>query len=235
MLSLHYLPNTLPRFTISSWCLRQPTRTTRSRSSSWRGLLPQSSDGSSSSLTQRSWEIRTPSQLLHRMRQLLGDKANTADPSFLWGLFLQRLPPNVKMVLASTSEREDLEAFASLADRVATPTVSKIETSHLSAEVEQQIADLRSLVKSLSSHPPSTSPKRGRSPRHQTPSPAPPTCPTGLCWYHMRFAERATKCNQPCSWDLGNKQASHWWRPVPPANPAVAYYLFMSDCRIVVF
>ena len=159
---------------------------------------------------------RTPSQLLRRMRQLLGDKASTADPSFLRGLFLQRLPPNVKMVLASTSETEDLEALASLADRVAevaTPTVSTIETSHLSAEVEQlrtEIADLKSLVKSLSSHsPPTSTPKRGRSPRRRTPSPAPPTCPTGLCWYHMRFAEKATKCNQPCSWDSGNEQAGH--------------------------
>ena len=59
---------------------------------------------------------RTPSQLLHRMRQLLGDKASTADPSFLRGLFLRHLPPNVKMVLASTSETEDVEALASLAD-----------------------------------------------------------------------------------------------------------------------
>ena len=109
---------------------------------------------------------RTPSQLLRRMRQLLGDKASTADPSFLRGLFLQHLPPNVKMVLASTSETEDLEALASLADRVAevtTHTVSTIETSHLSAEVEQirtEIADLKSLVKSLSSHsPPTSTPK----------------------------------------------------------------------------
>ena len=62
------------------------------------------------------------------------------------------------MVLASTSETEDLEALASLADIVAeaaTPTVSAIETSYLLAEVEQlrtEIADFKSLVKSLSSH-----------------------------------------------------------------------------------
>ena len=46
----------------------------------------------------------------------------------------------MKMMLASISDTEDLRALASLADRiseVATPTVSTIVTSHLSAEVKQ--------------------------------------------------------------------------------------------------
>ena len=128
------------------------------------------------------------------------------------------------MVLASTSETEDLEALASLADRVAevaTPTVSSIETSHLSAEVEQlrtEIADL----KSLSSHPPSTSSKRGCSPRRRTPSPALPTCPTCLCWYHTRFAERATKCNQPWTWETNRPVTDGDQCPRPiPQSPIV--------------
>ena len=92
---------------------------------------------------------RTPSQLLRRMQQLLGDKASTAEPSFLRELFLQRLPPQVRMVLASTRDTEDLEVLASLADRVvevATPSVSSVETSQLSAEVRTDITDLKSLV-----------------------------------------------------------------------------------------
>ena len=150
----------------------------------------------------------TPSQLLRRMKQLLGDKAATADPSFLRELFLQRLPPAVRMVLASAKE-DDLDKLASLADRVAevaTPSVSVIETSQLSAEVEQlraEITDLKSLViKSLSST--SSLPARKHTPRRRapsrSPSPAPPTQSTGLCWYHARFAEKAARCNQPCSW-----------------------------------
>ena len=39
---------------------------------------------------------RTPSQLLRRMRQLLGDESSTADPSFLRGLFLQHLLPMLR-------------------------------------------------------------------------------------------------------------------------------------------
>ena len=108
----------------------------------------------------------------------------------------------MKMMLASISDIKDPGALASLADRiseVATSTVSTIETSHLSAEVKQlqtEIADLTFLVKC---HSTSTSRKRGCSPRSRTHSPAPPTCPTGLCWYYTRFAEKATKGNQPCS------------------------------------
>ena len=45
---------------------------------------------------------RKPSQLLRRMQQ--GDKATTIDQSFLRELFIQRLPPNVRMVLDSTDK-----------------------------------------------------------------------------------------------------------------------------------
>ena len=136
------------------------------------------------------------------MKQLLRDKADIADPSFLRELFLQRLPSNVRMVLASAKETEDLESLAALADRVAevsSPSVSAIETTQLSAEVEHlrtEITDLKSLVKSLS--------QRRQLSRRRTPSPAPPTTATGLCWYHARFADKAAKCNQPCSWNSGN-------------------------------
>ena len=96
------------------------------------------------------------------MQQLLGDKAVNADQFFL---FL-RLLPNVRMVLASTKDDEDLESSNSLADKVvdvAAPTVSIVQTSEttqsqLSTEIEQlrgEVVRLQKLVTSPSAtkHP----------------------------------------------------------------------------------
>ena len=57
-----------------------------------------------------------PTQLLRQIQQLLGDKAASTDSSFLRELFLQRMPSNVRMVLASTVDTVSLEELATLAD-----------------------------------------------------------------------------------------------------------------------
>ena len=147
---------------------------------------------------------RKPSQLLRRMQQLLGDKATSTDSAFLRELFLQRLPSNVRMVLASTGEPTDIEALASLADKimeVATPQVSAVTVDpQLSSEVSQlraEVARLRKLIQSPRSN------SRGRSA-----SPARPRPQSDLCWYHQRFGDTARKCKSPCT-KAGNHQASH--------------------------
>ena len=61
---------------------------------------------------------RKPSQVLRRIQQLLGDKANTMDVEIMRELFLQRLPANIRMVLTLSAGEINLDKLAQLADRI---------------------------------------------------------------------------------------------------------------------
>jgi hypothetical protein len=158
---------------------------------------------------------RKPTQLLRRMQQLLGDKAGATDASFIRELFLQRLPANVRMVLAS-SDTADINNLAQLADKVmevaGTQHISNI--SHPAAtEVKQlrsEIADLKRMFNSVTFTPQKSPrhPHRRPPSRNRSPSPLPPPPPTDICWYHQRFGSSARKCQSPCTMS-GNDQASH--------------------------
>ena len=149
---------------------------------------------------------RKPTQLLHRMQQLLGDHLGTTPDTnaFLKELFLQRLPANVRIVLASADATTDLSKLADKIVEVATPTVAAVLDP--SAEVQQlkaEVSRLADLVASLTH----TRPRRSRSnSRHRRPrSNAPtdshqPRDPKPLCWYHSKFGEAARKCQEPCNW-----------------------------------
>jgi hypothetical protein len=156
---------------------------------------------------------RKPTQLLRRMQQLLGDKlgASADANSFLRELFLQRLPANVRMVLASTDVTTDINKLADMADKVievATPTIATVSSAaaqdSASFEVQQlrkEVARLADLVASLTTQSRSRSSSRPRRPRSPTPTAS--SAQGELCWYHVKFGEAARKCKEPCSWGNG--------------------------------
>ena len=158
---------------------------------------------------------RKPSQLLRRMQQLLGDKK--PDKSFLRELFLQRLPANVRMVLASTGD-SSLDELANLADNimeVAVPAISSVQTPHPHltdqlSQLREEVSSLKQMVQSISrTH--TLDRRRSRS-RGRSPTPNSPrdSRPSTWCWYHSKFGSNARKCSPPCSFSSsGNGQASH--------------------------
>ncbi len=154
------------------------------------------------------------------MQQLLGDRFSTSSEatSFLRELFLQRLPANVRMVLASADTSMELNKLADMADKVmevSTQTVAAVsysgsENSEM-MQLRKELTRLSALVASLSSKDLS---HRGRSPsrfrrsnsRHRRRSPSPVSlAEVPLCWYHEKYDSAAKKCREPCSW--GNFQA----------------------------
>uniref|UniRef100_A0A1X7T7X2 DUF7041 domain-containing protein n=1 Tax=Amphimedon queenslandica TaxID=400682 RepID=A0A1X7T7X2_AMPQE len=159
---------------------------------------------------------RTPSQLLRRMEQLLGQAAEDA-PAFLKELFLQRLPSGVRMVLASAKADTPLAELTLLANKVmevSSPTPpppinSMTENSTFATEVEQlreEVACLTHLVKSAS-----RAPSRGRSPHpHCHPSPRLTSSQdpsSKVCWYHEQNGDQVVNAGEPCS-QVGNVPAS---------------------------
>ena len=153
---------------------------------------------------------RKPTQLLRQMQQLLGDRASV---TFLRELFLQRLPPNVRMVLASTTTLEEIAELADKVVEVAAPTVAATSAPpfpELLTEIEQLRAEVQKLqtsVRSLSRQ--SQGQSRGRShSRSRHASPAPTDQPT--CWYHQKYGTNARKCTPPCNFTQpSNEKASH--------------------------
>jgi len=148
-------------------------------------------------------------QLLRRLQQLA---EGLADGRFIREIFLQRLPPNVRMVLASSSEDTAIDDLAQLADRVMEvsipASVNNLSQPTPSAEMDQLRAELASLTESVNNLRKNY--RRSFNPRQQSPSPArrfhsskDQLLVQELCWYHQTFGDLTRKCKPPCS-RLGN-------------------------------
>ena len=151
-----------------------------------------------------------PSHLLRRLQQLAGD--TPVEASFLRELFLQRLPSQCRLVLAA-SQDTDVNNLATLADRImeVMPPQLRPVTSPPAAEEPNHLAELRSEIAALREELHSM-PRRGRSrSRPRSSSPASRSGSAQLCWYHLRYGDKARKCTSPCARqpsESSNSQAS---------------------------
>lgn len=164
-------------------------------------------------LTEEELGDRKPSQLLRRMEQFLGEQK--LEKGILKQLFLQRLPVNVRLILASTSEALSLSDLADLADRIieahpeplgtmsAIAQTPVVQAKPASSTLESQVTDLTRLVRELTtvvgrmqrSQSRSRSRTRNRDGKRDTPSDA---APDELCWYHSKYGDNAHHCRPPC-------------------------------------
>ena len=142
-----------------------------------------------------------PSHFLQRMKSLSGGQVNN---DILRTLFLERLPDKIKTILA-VCDGTDVDKLALQADKISeaisnsTYFVSAVSTSNNSGdELSRKLDQIMSRIESLES--------RSRS-HHRTDTPARLKSrdksqnrkDSNLCWYHWRFANKATKCIGPCN------------------------------------
>ena len=176
---------------------------------------------------------RKPTQLLRRMQQLLGE--NTLEPAIMKQLFLQRLPINTQLILASTKDDLDAESLAWLADKIVEIALTHATPPSLSTVVPHpalptsppstELCKLQDLVAQLTTtinnlhfppQPLGPIPSRRTHPRTRSPSPSRPInfASDGqsppICWYHTKFGTSAKKCSQPCSFPRQPQSLSNY-------------------------
>lgn len=145
-----------------------------------------------------------PSQLYRQMLQLA---ANTVSKEIVRTLWLRNLPVRVQEILAATKQ-EDIDALTVVADKIMEvekppeayavfeTTSSSTTNEAVLAEIKKlraEVADLRLQARrSRSQNRRRTSVSGSRS--HAASS------DRGLCFYHRRFGNKASKCTKPCTW-----------------------------------
>ena len=155
---------------------------------------------------------RSPSQLLTHMRQVAGS-INISD-SVMRSIWIQRIPANIRAILASLDDTVPLEALARTADKIASaccPSISSVQQEPIpqpstsnqlppewSAVMDRLISRLDSMETRISAIDRSSHMRRSHSrgrPRSMS------NDRSTLCWYHKWYGKNAFKCVPPCEWN----------------------------------
>lgn len=140
-----------------------------------------------------------PTHLLAKMQELSTGLA--VDENLLKMFFLQRLPMNVRSVLAISDGT--ITKLAEMADKMvecSTPHVSAVEkpVPDETDDLKSQIAALTTEIRRLKMQP-----SRSRS-RSSSRSAANFHARGEVCWYHRQYGSNAHQCRGPCSFEPKN-------------------------------
>jgi len=165
-----------------------------------------------------------PSQILRRLEQQL--EGMKTDPKLLTQVFLRKLPSTVRTIIAAQEDKLKIEELADLADKVYEnlPSSSAVNATALStattSDDSARIDRLETLMERLLVSQVSSQNHDSRSrqqhfqrsntrPRSRSASRGRFNPNGGLCFYHWRFKNRATKCTSPCTWKTPSSQSKN--------------------------
>lgn len=152
-----------------------------------------------------------PSLILNRLRCLSDNKCND---EVLRTIFLDHLPANHRAILA-LSNVATLQELAALADKlndvtqsscsnVAAITPNSSNQEDIASKLDRVISELAKLSQSRNneSRSRSSTPSRSQKEKFNSRAKSKNRNESELCWYHNKFAEKATKCVSPCAWSV---------------------------------
>jgi hypothetical protein len=133
---------------------------------------------------------RKPSDLLAAMIELC-PRQHLDSPFFLY-FFLQRLPREIRVLLAEDDPR-DVRRIAEKADRLVAMQVPQhhdtVAAVAPSSDEDAKVAAVKQRCRHRGSK------KRGKGGKQKQDNQQ-----STLCWYHATYAEKAQSCTAPCSW-----------------------------------
>lgn len=141
-----------------------------------------------------------PTHLLAKMTELAAGLNVTED--LLKMLFLQRMPPNVKSILAISDGT--IGKLAEMADKMMDSSTHQVSatandaSSGDTSDLRDQIAALTAVIRNLKTGSGAT---RSRSASRSS---VKDMSGHEICWFHRKYGGRALKCSEPCQ--FGNQK-----------------------------
>lgn len=174
-------------------------------------------------LTSEELDGRKPTQLLRRMRHLIGTNTGLVSDALLKQIFVPRLPTHVQVMLAA-NDALTIDQAAELADKLmdvigpqvsAVASASSVPMTQVPAGPIDDLAALRkeiNEIKTLLRGRQDNKQSGGSSTRNRSKTPAArndDNKTSGPCWFHVKFGDNAKKCRPGCTYKPGNASSSH--------------------------